>query len=347
LIGVIVVILGIAAIPEVSYPARAGRHGRYTAKSAAAKAEWHKKAKKCKTGQVRKNGKCVRKGSASGSAGKDALKIVWDADEGFSELNYTMNCDPASGTLPDPVAACAEISRHPGMVVEGAHVGGGSCPPSSSLSVSGEYEGRAVEAEFSPCGAGSYHYQQAWEHLLPTGRQENEVSIDRAVGPFALGETRSSVEALLARAPAGIAGGLYLYHPWDFRSARCGRDLSGGEPAPVLALRYDRAGHAVTVIGDQNLLTMDGQEVSSLLVRCPHGETEDARSAGALNSWVPVTCAGREAFADHPLSKASTMQDTTIVIPAGEADQFPLVIVTSDPISACEDAARLPNALDV
>ena len=99
----------------------------------------------------------------------------------------------------------------------------------------------------------------------------------------------------------------------------------------------------MTVIGNQNTLTMEGQKVWSLLVRCPHPETLEnvPRSEGQLKSWLPAFCGGREALADHPLSEGATAQDTTVVIPAGESDQFPVVIVTSDPTSACEDAARL------
>jgi hypothetical protein len=206
--------------------------------------------------------------------------------------------------------------------------------------VSGEYDGRPVKVGFSPCAFGP-DYQGSWERFLPTEAQENEVSVDRAIGPFALGDTGSSVQALLARTPAATAGGLYIYHPWDFLSSACGR-TSDGEPSPTLAMRYDGAGRVMTVIADQNTLAVEGREVWSLFVRCPHGEAEDvSQSEGPLRRWTPVTCGGLNGLADHPLDEASKGQATTILLPEGEADQFSFVIVTSAPFSACEDAARL------
>lgn len=58
-IAVIAAALGIAAIPAVGYSTAAGqRHGQYAARSSKAKPM---KPKRCKKGQVRRNGKCVKK----------------------------------------------------------------------------------------------------------------------------------------------------------------------------------------------------------------------------------------------------------------------------------------------
>jgi hypothetical protein len=57
LIGLTAAIIGIAAMPAVSYSAgTTQRHGQHAAGSSKSS-----KAKKCKKGQVRKNGKCVKK----------------------------------------------------------------------------------------------------------------------------------------------------------------------------------------------------------------------------------------------------------------------------------------------
>jgi hypothetical protein len=54
--------LGIAAIPAVSYSAGIRqRDGEYAAKPSKAAAEKHKKAKKCKRGNVKKNGNCMKR----------------------------------------------------------------------------------------------------------------------------------------------------------------------------------------------------------------------------------------------------------------------------------------------
>ena len=278
-------------------------------------------------------------GFPSAADGGTALQIVYTNREGFSDLTYTLTCDPASGTIAEPAAVCAQIASQPEMVFAEPY-GDHSCPPSSALSVSGEYGGRAVKVTFSPCAFGP-DYQGSWERFLPTEAEQNEIGIDRAVGPFALGETQSSVEALLARPPAGTPNGLYVYHPWNFVTSSCARSSSGAHP--ILAIRYNSEGRVETVIGNQNTLAIQGQKVWSLLVRCPHPETLEnvPRSEGPLKSWLPAMCGGREALADHPLSEGAAPQDITIVIPAGVSDQFSVVIATSDPASACEDAARL------
>jgi hypothetical protein len=273
---------------------------------------------------------------------KTALKIVWHAYDGFAGLTYTLNCDPASGTLPDPAAACAEISRYPGMVFEGASYAGscGQGPPSSGLSVSGKYEARRVKVEFFTCSEGDA-YEANWKHVLPTEKQENEVGIDRAIGPFALGATRASVEALLSSFPAASAGNLAVYHPWESGSSACGvpRD---GEPSPILAIGYDGKGRVTTLIADQNRLAIGGRAVWSLLVRCAHTGPEDlAHSEGSLRDWTTVRCGGLDGVADRPLGEAPKGQATTILGPEWEPDQFSFTIVASKPTSACEDVARL------
>jgi hypothetical protein len=250
----------------------------------------------------------------------------------FGELHYIVKCDPASGTIADTEAACSEIARYPGMVRKGAY-GSHDCPPGEPIiRVSGQYDRRPVNVLFSRCKYGDT-YQGRWQHLLPTQQQENEVRIDLATGPFALGDTKSSVDARLARTPAGTAGGLYVYQPWGF-SASC-EGTAGSTANPILAMRYDSAGRLIAVIDDQDTLTLGGEEVSNLVGRC-HGRQETE-----LLSWSPVTCGGQEARADHPLNAGSTAHDTTIVVEGTERGQSPLVIVTSDPSSACEDVARL------
>lgn len=65
LMGVLVTVLGIAAVPDVSYSASTGpRDGQHAAKSAKAKPKKNKKVKKCKKGQVRKNGTCTKKAAS-------------------------------------------------------------------------------------------------------------------------------------------------------------------------------------------------------------------------------------------------------------------------------------------
>lgn len=70
LVGVIVVIFGMAATPAVSYSAGAKqRQAQCAAKSCKSKAK-----KKCKKGQVRKNGKCVKTKTSSSSTTPSSFK---------------------------------------------------------------------------------------------------------------------------------------------------------------------------------------------------------------------------------------------------------------------------------
>ena len=103
----------------------------------------------------------------------------------------------------------------------------------------------------------------------------------------------------------------------------------------IIALRYDSAGALVTVIENLQDLQLEGYSVDTWARGCEHEGAPHPEVP--LTGWLPVTCGGREALADHPLSEGPTSQDTTLIIP----DVQPLVIVTSDPTSTCEDAARL------
>lgn len=97
-----------------------------------------------------------------------------------------------------------------------------------------------------------------------------------------------------------------------------------------MAFRYDSASGLVTLFANLEDLQVEGTRRRS--GSCKHGAKANTKGLPARKD--SSAAGGQRAFADHELSEA---QDTTIVIPA----PLPLVIVTSDPTSACEDAARL------
>jgi hypothetical protein len=164
-----------------------------------------------------------------------------------------------------------------------------------------------------------------------------EIRIDHGVGPFTLGEQASTVRALLAQTPRGTADGLDVYKP----EGVSGGVSCGGGPLErsVVAVRFNSEGTLVTVIENLRDLHLEGSTgpLQALVRTCEDEQEGLPQPEGPLTSWLPVTCGARQALADHPLSNGSTAQDTTLIIPEAE----PLVIVTSDPTSACEDAARL------
>jgi hypothetical protein len=86
----LVAVLGIAAVPSVSYSARAlQRHGQYGARSSKAKTKKHREGERCKNGEVRKNGECVKRMPAPEA--RSATIIV-----------HTISCGGAEETQGDP-----------------------------------------------------------------------------------------------------------------------------------------------------------------------------------------------------------------------------------------------------
>ena len=227
----------------------------------------------------------------SASAGTGVLQIVWHPGI-FVALTYSLNCDPASGTLIDPGGVCAEISRNLSMVgsPEPTEEGPRCMEPTSSVKISGVYDRREVNVRFSRCGDPD---MGGWERVLPT-ETLSEVSIDRGIGPFRLGESESAARALLAaRAPIGKAGGLDVYKPEGgpdgLISVSCGDRLHPDHL--IMAFRYDSARGLVTVIGNLEDLRLDGYTVAAggggLTVRKrtrTTGFTSLARTAQQLDS---------------------------------------------------------------
>ena len=271
-------------------------------------------------------------GTIGNGTNSGVLHIAWDAGEEGIGLSYSLSCNPTSGTFADPVAVCADIAQDPNMVFE-RPAAGHSCPAGLDfVEVSGEYDGLAVKLTESPCGADGA--LGVWASFLPSVLQEDAVSVDHGIGPFTLGEEESSAATLLGH-PSGAAGGLNVYYRESVGSTNCDGKKIGLET--VMAIRYDSAGHALTIIANRSELRVGERYtpfIGQLVTKC---EGDEPRAEGPFAGWLPLTCGGREAFADRPLSEDSP-EGTTIVVPA---DQFPFVIVTSTPTSACEDVARL------
>ena len=127
----------------------------------------------------------------------------------FVTLSYSLNCDPTSGTLIDPGAACAAIAQNPNMFVARPPVG--CLELGASFSISGVYDGRDVDVGFTECADVELG---GWASFLPTEKTLSEVSINHGIGPFTLGESESAAQGLVsAGAAIGTAGGLDVYKP--------------------------------------------------------------------------------------------------------------------------------------
>lgn len=91
---------------------------------------------------------CVRDGSQT-----TLLKVVFGPDDGSRGLVvFRLRCDPPSGTIQDPRAACRAIATRPRLV---------TTPPSNvtcsppigmwQVTITGTFRGKAVRQEFGSC----------------------------------------------------------------------------------------------------------------------------------------------------------------------------------------------------
>src|SRR4051812_10994108 len=85
---------------------------------------------------------------AGASPGADQLTITVRGSD-FGDRSFTLACDPAEGTVPEPSDACATLRAHPDALQ--AHPGQDhSCPPGTpTYEIAGTFQGAAVAASFS------------------------------------------------------------------------------------------------------------------------------------------------------------------------------------------------------
>ena len=113
-IGVTVAIIGIGAMSGLIYPAAASAARKQDPD--AAKLTTAVKACKKDTSKTRRK-KCEAAAKKKYKVAKAALTIVYTDvrpdGKKVAEHCYTLNCDPASGTLVKPAAACEAIAQDP------------------------------------------------------------------------------------------------------------------------------------------------------------------------------------------------------------------------------------------
>jgi hypothetical protein len=211
--------------------------------------------------------------------------------EGFGPERYSLRCDPASGTLPDPRAACAAIAKEPELALAGPGQDH-SCPEGvSSVSVRGDYRGQSVDVGFSPCVSRPGDLLERWLALLPAALQHQQrVRPDRRFGLFNLGERRATVLGLLLR-PWEQLGGLSIYRPELVEGA------ARGFTPTFFGVGYNRAGRVVSLLSDWDRLEIHGFPIS---LQTPADQTQLIRR---LKGWIHVRCGGVAGLMDHPASR--------------------------------------------
>ncbi len=251
------------------------------------------------------------------------LRIVYsDPRGGFGPERYSLRCDPVSGTLPHPRAACAAIANEPELVLAGPgreH----SCPAGvSGVRVRGDYLGQRVDATFSPCSTRPGDQLGRWLSLLPaTLERQEHVRLDHGFGLFGLGERRATVLGLLYGPQEQLAS-VSVYRPEAVEGS-----FTGLRPKKFFGVGYDRAGRVVSLLSDWNMLTFG----FSLSLQTPADQSE---LIGRLKMWLPVRCGGVSGFVDHTPRRHAPR---TVVWMTGEQ----ATVDISDPqVAICSAAVR-------
>jgi hypothetical protein len=178
--------------------------------------------------------------ACGGHSAATQLKIEMRDDTGVHA--YRLQCDPASGSAPDPRAICAQLARSPELLVGGPAVEG-PCGPGLqrpgfvSFRISGRYRGYAIDASFSMnCAVpGQKQGFTTWWALTSgvapsNGVAENQLAsstVDRAVvqSRHAQGlRLRAEIRALLARRRLALAAGAIRVGGLDSVQLRIMRD---------------------------------------------------------------------------------------------------------------------------
>jgi hypothetical protein len=105
---------------------------------------------------------CGSTPAASGAAAKVSLDITVSTTPGAPSKHWTLRCDPAGGSHPDPAAACAVLLKAKAPFAPPAK--GIMCPMmrvgTKTAIVEGTYFGRRVDTTFMPGGCGLAQWQE-------------------------------------------------------------------------------------------------------------------------------------------------------------------------------------------
>jgi hypothetical protein len=105
---------------------------------------------------------CGSTPAASPAAAKVSLDITVSTSPGAPSKHWTLRCDPAGGSHPDPAAACAVLLKAKAPFA--APPKGIMCPMirvgTKTAIVEGTYFGRRVDTTFMPGGCGQAQWQK-------------------------------------------------------------------------------------------------------------------------------------------------------------------------------------------
>jgi hypothetical protein len=270
-------------------------------------------------------------GRADGSPPPPAVSLKISVENTrFGTQQYSLRCNPAGGNIPQPEAACIELSRTPELLVSPME-GGSPCPDSAAVRVVGVYAQRRIDARFtSSCQIPrrSDRLVTLWLSLFPDWRA---VRLDRGVGPLSLGDERSDAETILGKGERG-PGGLTIYRG-RYRT-RQGRRLQS-----LYATGVDRAGTIRTLVSVSPELTLDGRYVEHAVP-----EAREPESRSILARWRRVRCGTLSLRVNRPLTRVPVTA-LGVVPGRSRSEEKALVIVSTRPRGACLSASHLTRYL--
>jgi hypothetical protein len=176
--------------------------------------------------------------SCGGHGSNTRLRLtVWD---GTSGRTYTLRCDPADGTAPQPRRICAALHRHPNLLVGGPGVDH-TCPLSDALRVAGTYRGYRIAASFSPClwVPGQGGRGPTWSELLK-GAADGQPATDPFPRPRLSNAERAQRAARAKRLPRLYRDELRLRRRRAVELANGTLRVVSGQKPDALALAYLR-----------------------------------------------------------------------------------------------------------
>jgi hypothetical protein len=235
----------------------------------------------------------------------------------LGSFGYSLGCDPATGTLPDPARVCAAILADPALLYSFPGPDH-SCPAGGpTITLQGRWAGKPLSSTFSVCTGGQEQIAGRWATLLPSQGTLATITLDRGIGLIRLDEREGLVLDLLRAdqpAPTPCAA--------CTRTFLAGFSIGYGPSSPEPAAWTVTFSHSlVSQITSDFGLTVDGDYVA-------RGFTSLRR---ALHGWTVLSCGAQRELVHRSPS------GMTVLVYGRSEYSFTRAIVSRAPV-ACSVA---------
>jgi hypothetical protein len=225
--------------------------------------------------------------------GPGRVRVV-ESGTTLGQFGFTLRCDPAGGTMPQPARICAAIARDSTLLYSFPGPDH-SCPfGAPAVSLVGSWDGKPLRSSFSECVGGQEAQAGKWASLLPSISSLATIALDRRIGLVRLGEREAAaLDLLRGRSPTPRSCPNCTRH---FRGGfSIGYGAHGSEPASwTVAFSHG----LVSLIAGNFGFTIGSAVVSQ-------GYTS-LRSSLAARGWTATRC-GSERWLEHRSDRGSTL----------------------------------------